>query len=263
MAKTYGKPPYQTFLIHGGPGAAGEMAGVATFLSQRFGVVESFQTRLTINELILELKKDIEHYSDGPVSLVGYSWGAWLSYIFAASFPELVRKSILVGSAPYKQHYTKDLQATRLARLSEEDKRRVRELEAGLEKNESNKNEILRQYGKLMEITDLYDPLPSDDGMVEFNLNVYHHIWQEADALRSSGELLKLGYNVVCPVVAIHGVHDPHPYSGVIQPLSAVLQDFRYHLLEHCGHTPWKERLAKDHFYHLLLAELPEKIFEV
>ncbi|WP_218918411.1 alpha/beta fold hydrolase [Paenibacillus durus] len=258
MAKAYGKPPYQTFLIHGGPGAAGEMAGVAAFLSEKVGVIESFQTGLTIDELLLELKKDIEHYVNGPVCLVGYSWGAWLSFIFAASFPDLVRKLILVGSAPFEQQYTKDLQATRLARLNEQDKRRVRELEAGLEKNESDKNEILRQYGKIMEKTDLFDPIPSDDDMVEFDLNAYHHIWKEADALRSSGELLKLGYHVVCPVVAIHGIHDPHPYSGVIRPLSAVLQDFRYHLLEHCGHTPWKERMAKDHFYHLLHAELPE-----
>ncbi|AHV98042.1 alpha/beta fold hydrolase [Paenibacillus sabinae] len=259
MAKTYGKPLYQTFLIHGGPGAAGEMAVIAARLSQRFGVVESFQTRLSIHELILELKKDIEDFGSGPVSLVGYSWGAWLSFIFAASFPDLVRKLILVGSAPFEQQYAKDLRATRLARLNEQDRQRIHELEAVLQKPKSNQNELLRQYGKLIEKADVFNPLPSDDDDVEIDLNIFQHIWKEASELRSSGELLKLGYQIVCPVTAIHGIHDPHPYAGVIQPLSAVLKDFRYHLLEHCGHTPWKERIAKDHFYDLLFAELSEK----
>ncbi|RQW13845.1 alpha/beta hydrolase [Paenibacillus rhizophilus] len=235
------------------------MAGVADYLSQRIGVVESFQTRLTINELILELKRDIEDCGSGPVCLVGYSWGAWLSYIFTASYPDLVRKLILVGSGPFEQEYAKDLWAIRLARLNEQDRQRVRELEADLEKSGPDMNEILRQYGNILVKSDVFNPLPCDDNEVKVDLNIFQYIWKEASELRLSGELLKLGSKIVCPVIAIHGLHDPHPYSGVIQPLSAVLQDFRYHLLEHCGHTPWKERMAKDHFYRLLFAELSEK----
>ena len=41
--------------------------------------------------------------------------------------------------------------------------------------------------------------------------------------------------------MAIHGDYDPHPASGVKEPLSRILRDFRFILLDHCGHTPWKE----------------------
>jgi len=72
--------------------------------------------------------------------------------------------------------------------------------------------------------------------------------------LRRSNRLLELGRKIRCPVVAIHGDYDPHPAAGVKEPLSRVLRDFRFVLLENCGHYPWRERLARDEFYSVLLA---------
>jgi pimeloyl-ACP methyl ester carboxylesterase len=57
-------------------------------------------------------------------------------------------------------------------------------------------------------------------------------------------------------VVAIHGDHDPHPAAGVQEPLSATLAQFRFILLERCGHRPWIERQARDAFYEALEEEL-------
>jgi pimeloyl-ACP methyl ester carboxylesterase len=74
--------------------------------------------------------------------------------------------------------------------------------------------------------------------------------------MRRSGELLELGKQIQCPVVAIHGAVDSHPAEGVREPLSSVLPDFRFHLLERCGHTPWMERQVRDEFYRLLGQEL-------
>ncbi len=39
----YGTPPYQIAVIHGGPGAAGEMTPVAQELSIDYGVLEPLQ----------------------------------------------------------------------------------------------------------------------------------------------------------------------------------------------------------------------------
>ena len=61
-----------------------------------------------------------------------------------------------------------------------------------------------------------------------------------------------MGSKIKCPVVAIHGDYDPHPYKGVTEPLSKILHDFRVILLKQCGHYPWKERLAKEQFYKIL-----------
>jgi pimeloyl-ACP methyl ester carboxylesterase len=81
-------------------------------------------------------------------------------------------------------------------------------------------------------------------------------VWEEADQLRSCGKLLELGKKIRCQVIAIHGDYDPHPFEGVREPLSRVIKDFRFILLENCGHRPWIEREGKERFYRLLRKEI-------
>ena len=56
-------------------------------------------------------------------------------------------------------------------------------------------------------------------------------------------------------MTAIHGDYDPHPAAGVAGPLAGVLPDFRFILLRHCGHTPWREQEAREEFYGTLAEE--------
>jgi pimeloyl-ACP methyl ester carboxylesterase len=95
-----------------------------------------------------------------------------------------------------------------------------------------------------------------DEGAGEGGGDIFSAIWPEAAAMRSSGELLAQAGNIKCPVIAIHGDYDPHPADGVRIPLSGVLKDFEFILLEKCGHTPWLERQAKDAFYEVLKTAL-------
>ena len=81
-------------------------------------------------------------------------------------------------------------------------------------------------------------------------------MWKDAAELRKSGKLLELANHIKCPVVAVHGDYDPHPAEGVEKPLSGILKDFRFILLEKCGHNPWVERHAKSRFYEVLQEEL-------
>jgi pimeloyl-ACP methyl ester carboxylesterase len=74
--------------------------------------------------------------------------------------------------------------------------------------------------------------------------------------LRRSGKLLEMGKEITVPVVAIHGDYDSHPAEGVEKPLSAILKDFHFILLEKCGHKPWIERQARERFYTILEGEL-------
>jgi pimeloyl-ACP methyl ester carboxylesterase len=103
--RTYGKPPLTVAVIHGGPGTIGEMEPVARDLSADLGVLEPIQTETTLEGQIEELKITLEEQASPPVTLIGFSWGAWLSYIFTARYPALVKKLILVGSGPYEQQY--------------------------------------------------------------------------------------------------------------------------------------------------------------
>jgi pimeloyl-ACP methyl ester carboxylesterase len=90
--------------------------------------------------------------------------------------------------------------------------------------------------------------LPHKEELIRCNYRIFKSVWEDAHELRRSGKLLKLGKKVTCPVVAIHGDFDPHPFEGVKEPLSGVVKDFRFILLDKCGHKPWIEREAKERF---------------
>lgn len=55
--RLYGSAPYKLALIHGGPGAPGEMKIVAEQLANKgYGIIEPLQTAKTVAEQILELQ---------------------------------------------------------------------------------------------------------------------------------------------------------------------------------------------------------------
>jgi len=255
--RKYRHKPFSVAVIHGGPGAPGEMARVAHELSSCVGVLEPLQTAKTIEGQVTELKEVLEKFAHIPVTLIGFSWGAMLSFIFTARYPLLVRKLILVASPPYEEKYALGIMKTRSRRLGEEEREKAISLMKVLEAPATkDKNTVIAQFGDLMFKADSYDPLPHDSDVLEYDYETYHSVWEQARELRSSGKLLKLGKKIQCPVVAIHGDYDPHPAKGVKEPLSHVLRDFRFILIEKCGHYPWLERNARDGFYDILKSEI-------
>jgi len=120
--RKYGNAPFNVAVLHGGPGAPGEMAPVARELSSAKGVLEPLQTATTIEGQIGELRDVLAKNGDLPVTLIGWSWGAWLSFVFAANYPAFVRKLILIGSGPFEEKYALKIMDDRLSRLSIEEK---------------------------------------------------------------------------------------------------------------------------------------------
>ncbi|UCB53119.1 MAG: alpha/beta hydrolase [Candidatus Zixiibacteriota bacterium] len=255
--KTYGKPPFNVAVIHGGPGAAGEMAPVARGLASGWGVLEPLQTAATLEGQIEELRTVVEEEGDLPVFLIGFSWGAWLSYLLTARYPSFVGKLILIGSGPFEEKYVAGIQETRLSRLTEDERTEVESLYEVLENPAApEKGEAFARFGELFSKADAYDAIQLESEPVDYQPDIFLRVWREAAELRRSGELLKLGRQIKCPVVAIHGDYDPHPAEGVQKPLSATLKSFRFIQLENCGHKPWIERQAKDKFYQILKEQL-------
>jgi pimeloyl-ACP methyl ester carboxylesterase len=258
--RLHGEPPFEVAVVHGGPGAGGEMAPVARVLAAGRGVLEPIQTATSLDGQVEELRAVLESHGDPPVTLIGFSWGAWLSFIVAARHPVLVRKLILVGSGPFEEAYVARLQEARMSRLSEEEQAEFESILGVLADPETEgKDAPLARLGALASKTDQYAPIvgePDEPERVGPRGDVFHGVWRDAAALRGSGELLELGRHIRCPVVAIHGDYDPHPAEGVEKPLSAVLEDFRFILLKRCGHTPWAEREAMGEFYRVVEEEL-------
>jgi pimeloyl-ACP methyl ester carboxylesterase len=255
--RIYGERPYTVAVIHGGPGAPGEMAPVARELASLGGILEPLQTAASVEGQVQELHTVLKENGYLPVTLVGWSWGAWLSYIFAARYPSFVKKLILVGSGPFEEKYAENIMTDRLNRLSEDERAEVFSLlEAMNDPTTPDRNKSMARFGELMARADAYDTLPHRRELLAYQYDINQSVWQEASELRRNGELLKLGRKIRCPVVAIHGDYDPHPADGVKKPLSLVLKDFRFILLEHCGHEPWIEREAREKFYEVLKSEV-------
>lgn len=233
------------------------MAPVARELSFFGGVLEPLQTAASLDGQVRELKDVLEEYGNLPITLIGFSWGAMLSFIFTARYPMFVKKLLLVGSGPYEEKYVANIMSARISRLGKDDLEDLHYLTETLGNPSSeNKDEILCNIGKLISKADAYDPLPHEDELLDCRYEVYKGVWEVASALRHSGKLLELGSKIQCQVVAIHGDYDPHPFEGVLEPLSKLLNNFKFILLERCGHKPWIEKAVKERFYEILKQEI-------
>jgi pimeloyl-ACP methyl ester carboxylesterase len=256
-ARKYGKEPFRVAAIHGGPGAAGAMAPVARELSKERGILEPLQTKATLNGQVRELRSILRKNAGLPVTLVGYSWGAMLSFIFAAHYPSLVHKLILVSSGPFEEKYAAGILKTRLTRLTKKERKEAEGLLTVFTGSmKGKKGDLFARFGCLMSKADSYDVLPHKRERITCRAGIFQNVWAQAQKMRSSGELLALGEKIKCPVVAVHGDYDPHPAQGIKTPLSGVLKNFRFILLKKCGHCPWHERYARKRFYEVLRKEL-------
>ncbi len=260
--RKYGEPPFTAAVLHGGPGAAGEMAPVARALAGTAGVLEPLQAASSLEGQVEELRETLEAEAELPVVLIGWSWGAWLAYIFAARYPEMVRKLVLVSAGPFTTEHADKILETRMGRLGMADRGEVEGLMKLLDDpGAEGKDGALKRLGELLEAADAFSPRPlenQEETQVTCSYEIYSGVWRDAARLRASGRLLELGRSIRCPVTAIHGYEDPHPVTGVLGTLSLVIEEFRCVLLEDCGHRPWAERNAGELFIALLKEELED-----
>lgn len=177
------------------------------------------------------------------------------SFLFATRYPQLVQKLILIGSGAFENKYNRDFIEIRLKRLSHDHRREAERL-ITLINSQQTDNDTLKQFGRLMTMADSYDFLTEPEDTIDLDMEIHRSVWAEASQLRNTNELLNDSGKIACPVVAIHGDYDPHPYDGVCEPLTKTLNNFKMIRLDKCGHKPWKEKLAKDTFYKLLKEEL-------
>jgi pimeloyl-ACP methyl ester carboxylesterase len=255
--RIYGQAPYVVAVLHGGPGAPGSMAPVAEELASEWGVLEPFQTALSVDGQVEELRAQLSQRATLPVTLIGSSWGAMLGFIFAARYPTLVRKLLMVGSGVFEERYAAGIEAERMRRLSEDERARVRALIAALQDPTlEDKGASFAEMGALYGRADAYDPISDDTRDLPAQLEVFERVWTDAQAMRARGELVALGTRIQCPVVALHGDYDPHPAAGIREPLAPILRDFRFISLRHCGHLPWLEREARAEFFRIVREEL-------
>lgn len=252
-----GRPPFRTVLVHGGPGAPGSLAAVARELSDTFGVLEPWQTARTVAGQVEELTGQVEHWADPPVTLVGHSWGAWLSVLVAGQHPEQVRRVVLVGSAPFRTRYLDELRQRRRQHLTKGQWDELERLGRRMSDPGKRANRwALHRLGELAGIADSYSLIPEFRSEVLVDPVTFRAVWPEAETMRRSGSLARALRRVRAPVTVLHGKDDPHPVRGVVKPLRDAGLRVRVVLLDRCGHEPWRERYGRRPFFEALRSEL-------
>ncbi len=255
--RKYGKEPYLAALLHGGPGAKGDLMPVAKELADKCGILELVQTKLSIDGLIDEVHDQLNSFISQPIVLAGHSWGAWLAVLVLAKYPHLAKKLILISAGSFDEKYNTNLTQIRLNRLDAKDRTKIQSIIRELRNGNDNPHQFQR-FGELMSKADSYDLKSVNNEETVYDPEMFQSVWTEAEILRKSGGLLKEIARIKCPVVAIHGDYDPHPVEGVEKPLSSLINDFRMIILPRCGHSPWKEKYAHHVFFDILQREITE-----
>ena len=145
----------------------------------------------------------------------------------------------------------------RIDNLTDSEAQSFRSLLFQLEDTEvADKDNLLASLGILAEKADNYDSLESDAKENTPDGEMYAAIWPQADELRNTGKLMDALGMIKCPAVVIHGENDPHPIEGVVDPLKEKGINADIHVLPNCGHSPFKEKQAKEQFYGILFSLL-------
>lgn len=255
--RIYGDPPYQVVVVHGGPGAPGTMYPVAQELSKTTGVLEPLQSEGTIKGQVQELKKVILERGDPPLTLIGHSWGAWLVYILATYYQDLVRKLILVSSGSFEEKYLASMHKEREDRLTREKRERLLSIRSRWRKAPlPEKRELFEELGTIMTEIETFKPITRERYVVEYQPLLFEDLMRELNLLRESGDLLKYGERIESPVLVIHGERDSTPHQGIRDSLFGVVRDLRFILLKECGHDPWNEVEAREIFFTILRREI-------
>lgn len=257
MIRRYGPAPYRVLFLHGGPGAAGSVGGACLELGKICGVLEPWQSKYSAAELTEELDGQIRDFATAPVTLIGHSWGAWLSLLYAATHPQTVSRLVWIGCPPLDESYAPLINARRMQNLTVQEAKQFAKALEILEKGpEEQKAQALKTLDALACRADATEPPEDDTDIPAPDEKAFAAVWPQAAALRARGTLLKAAQMLACPVTVIHGENDPHPPQGVTAPLTRLHISFTEILLPRCGHTPWAEKYARAPFFRALCALL-------
>jgi len=260
QVRSYGNSGPYVVLLHGGPGAPGEMAPLARHLCNHFRILEPLQrgsgdVPLTVARHVSDLYDVLrDPVQEGPVRLAGHSWGAMLALTYAARYPDEVEHVVLIGCGTFDQRSREVYQTCMRQRMNSDDLHRTHSLKAQLdvEKNRQRRNELWSELGSIFTRIQSFRPLPTDSEELGCDEGAFNETWDDVISLQERGVQPAEFARIQAPVTMIHGDEDPHPGSLIYKSLATFIQNIQYREVSQCGHIPWIEREAKDVFYELL-----------
>lgn len=263
-ARVYGNMPYKVAVVHTGPGQAGSAAGLARGLAKRYGVIELLQSKDSLEAQIEEIREQLLKYTNDGVVLIGHGYGGWLAALFAAKYTRMVKKLVVIGAFPLDMRYFYEIDENRSLCYSDEQMSEyIRVMKHLYTKKQKEKQETFINYINLCKFSDDYQPCITENDtkdIVSIDANLHQLVYTQALQKIKDGDILNSFRHLKCPITIIHGQYDPHPVAGVLEPLLKNHIKHRFIMIDNSGHTPWRERLGYEDFYHAIFFEIEDML---
>lgn len=256
--RTYGISGPAVLVLHGGPGARGQMAPVARGLADLFRVSEPMQRNsgekpLTVATHVGDLHDLIEsRFCGARPALVGSSWGAMLGLAYAAAHPGRAGPIVLIGCGTFDRRSRTRFRSSVEERISPELRQRMARARTCI----SDPDERLRALVDLLLPVYSVDPVTDDLELGDVDARANRETWADMLRLQEDGTYPSSFTSINSSVLMLHGSDDPHPGPMVRASLVPYLPQIEYHEWERCGHYPWIERTVSEDFFRVLRAWL-------
>lgn len=248
--RRYGAHGPTVAVLHGGPGAPGDVASLARALADAgFVALEPLQRRsggeaLTVARHVADLRDALRAEGARPTAIVGHSWGAMLALAYAAEFPDGVPALVLVAPGtfdrPSRAEYVRRMQA----RLGPEGAARLAAIAAGT----GDGDRKLCRAGEVHQQASSFALRPLEPNPLPCDARGNQESWADMLRLLEDGTYPAAFAAIRCPVLMLHGDVDPHPGALIRDSLTPFLPQLEYVEFPRCGHYPWLERHARDVF---------------
>ena len=248
--RTYGRSGPAIILLHGGPGAPGEVAPIGRELADSFRLIEPFQRSsaaepLTVAGHIADLHDLVMACgADHKPVFIGFSWGAMLALAYAAAHPDSTGPLILVGCGTFDQRSRDQLNRT-LADRTTPEVRNAEHRAASLPMDD----ERLRASAAACMPLYAYAPVTDELEHEHIDARAHEESWRDMLRLQADGTYPAAFTSIKTPVLMLHGDFDPHPGPVIHASLQRYIPQLAYRELAKCGHYPWIERYAAAQFY--------------
>jgi len=259
--REYGSAGPTVLVIHGGPAAAGNAAPIARGLAGSYHVLEPWQrgsdastAPLTVGRHVADLRDLIASRCAGQrPALIGESWGAMLVLAFAAAHPDLAGPLVLVGCGTWDLKSRAKLQETLERRIDDDPALRSAIDQLTAEYFDEEQQRTIRRYELIRRLYD-FSPIEeeADPALPPFDAKAHEDTWNDMLRLQQQGQYPAALSAIRSPVLMLHGSYDPHPGPSTRDLLRTHIPQLEYHELPRCGHSPWRERFARDEFFRIM-----------
>lgn len=264
FTRRYGSVGPCVVVLHGGPGAAGYMAPVASGLADSFQILEPFQRGsgaepLTVARHVADLHDLLqESCADKRPALVGSSWGAMLALAYAAAHPEAGVPLVLIGCGTFDLASRARMHAILDSRMDKPLRQRVERLAEEF----PDPDQRLRIIGNLLLPLYSCQPIATHLGVESCDARAFEESWNDMLRLQRAGVYPAAFAKIHSPVLMLHGAADPHPGRMIRDSLTPFLPQLEYREWERCGHYPWLEEEIRDEFFSLVRQWLTSHLIE-